>query len=430
VATLYIDPTAGVNGDGSIGSPFNTWSGITWTAGNEYLQKRGTTYAATVATGASGGPTTRITIGAYGEGDRPKIRPASGEGINITFAHGDITVRDLDILTVTGNGITARGGSATTTHRVYIYNCKIKSGNAIGVDIRGRYDQVIGNYIYECGSDGVFAQSSDFLVSGNTIVDCDTLLTNGDGIQLSPLSSHDAFTVVIRGCYIRHPSSSPKQAIVCQGNASGGLIIEGNVLSGGNQVIYTDMPGTRIRRNRISGGGVRAIGWSATSGVIESNVIEDSLRGIVADAGAPSINVRGNVFRGQSVACMLTEGAASGITYTASNNVYKDAERVYDVLSGGTITEATCWHDGVASTAKIGVTTYATLAELQGAGIGASSSSGDAWIDDESRLRFGSPLIGAGTHGTYYRDINGRQRPNPPSIGAHDGAVFSAYEAP
>jgi hypothetical protein len=56
-------------------------------------------------------------------------------------------------------------------------------------------------------------------------------------------------------------------------------------------------------------------------------------------------------------------------------------------------------------------------------------SNGDAVLADpllspSYRPKSGSPLIGAGTHLGYTRDILGRQRKNPPSIGAYDQATL------
>lgn len=81
MATYYIDPSLSSNGDGSLSTPYNTWSGVTLTANNTYLQKRGTIY-----TGASVRPqsqnssiSTPLTIGAYynsdGSDDTTKPKP-------------------------------------------------------------------------------------------------------------------------------------------------------------------------------------------------------------------------------------------------------------------------------------------------------------------------------------------------------------------
>jgi len=69
VTTQYIDPTVAGAGTGTIGDPFQDWASVTWTSGNTYLQKRGTTYRKQITIGAD-----NVTIGAYGTGDNPIIR--------------------------------------------------------------------------------------------------------------------------------------------------------------------------------------------------------------------------------------------------------------------------------------------------------------------------------------------------------------------
>lgn len=71
MATFYIDPSAAVNGNGSLASPFNTWAGLTLTANNTYLQKRGTVYVGAAVRPASqvSAAATPLTIGAYANPD-------------------------------------------------------------------------------------------------------------------------------------------------------------------------------------------------------------------------------------------------------------------------------------------------------------------------------------------------------------------------
>lgn len=49
----------------------------------------------------------------------------------------------------------------------------------------------------------------------------------------------------------------------------------------------------------------------------------------------------------------------------------------------------------------------------------------DPLLTSDYRPTPSSPLIGAGTHLGYTRDVEGKQRPNPPSIGAYDVAAFT-----
>jgi hypothetical protein len=52
-----------------------------------------------------------------------------------------------------------------------------------------------------------------------------------------------------------------------------------------------------------------------------------------------------------------------------------------------------------------------------------SDMSADPRLDASGRPRDGSPLIAAGAHMGYRRDFDGKQRPNPPAIGAFDVAL-------
>lgn len=113
MATYYIDPSVTVTGNGTLASPFRSWTSVTWAPGNTYLQKRGTTYSGVFRLPVSGTATARITIAAYygtnGSDDpsRPKpiiilpgapTTPANGASIAVYRQERDfITYRNLDI---------------------------------------------------------------------------------------------------------------------------------------------------------------------------------------------------------------------------------------------------------------------------------------------------------------------------------------------
>jgi len=113
MATYYIDPSATAPGNGTLASPFRSWTSVTWAPGNTYLQKRGTTYTGVFRIPVSGTAAQRITIAAYyganGSDDpsRPKpiiilpgapTTPANGASIAVYRQERDfITYRNLDI---------------------------------------------------------------------------------------------------------------------------------------------------------------------------------------------------------------------------------------------------------------------------------------------------------------------------------------------
>jgi hypothetical protein len=71
--TVYVNPAAKASGTGSITNPLNTWSGVTFTPGNTYLQMAGTTAKGRLMVTGSGTSASPIKIGAYGNGAVPAI---------------------------------------------------------------------------------------------------------------------------------------------------------------------------------------------------------------------------------------------------------------------------------------------------------------------------------------------------------------------
>jgi hypothetical protein len=74
---------------------------------------------------------------------------------------------------------------------------------------------------------------------------------------------------------------------------------------------------------------------------------------------------------------------------------------------------------------KEATTSYANLAAFEAAHApAADNTTADPLLTSTYRPKALSPLLGAGTHLGYTRDIEGKQRPNPPSIGAYDTATL------
>lgn len=123
---IYIDPSASVNGNGTMESPYNTWNSVsTWNAGNSYLQKSGTVWNKTIEIKGSGYSGSYINIGAYGEGDRPRIETNNEPGIKIS-SRSYIKISDFHIIT-TGQerywlttGIYGMGGNYNIIENVEI----------------------------------------------------------------------------------------------------------------------------------------------------------------------------------------------------------------------------------------------------------------------------------------------------------------------
>jgi parallel beta-helix repeat protein len=113
MTNVYVDPTAPSPGDGTLASPFQSWTSVTWEPGNTYLQKRGTTYSGVFKVSASGTEAQPITIAAWFNADgsddpaQPKpviilpgapTLPQDGASIAAFKQERDyITYRNLDI---------------------------------------------------------------------------------------------------------------------------------------------------------------------------------------------------------------------------------------------------------------------------------------------------------------------------------------------
>lgn len=128
--------------------------------------------------------------------------------------------------------------------------------------------------------------------------------------------------------------------------------------------------------------------WSATTGVTFGAGAQINIRNVNCQAtGNPHI--------------IMPTGAGNDARFVVKNNAFSD------------------------STYRIGSTSYADLAAFQAAHSSATANiDSDPLMATDGRPMPGSPLIGAGAHITYQRDISGTQRPNPPSIGAYDVATL------
>lgn len=134
MATYYVDPSVAGPGTGTEVDPFSSWSSVSWSAGNSYLQKRGTTFSGRVTVGASGTQASPIYVGAYGTGAKPKIVGGSSDTAAIRVAQRSwVTFEDLDVSCPTtsssGNGLegfftSSTEGIGITVRRCDFHDCK------------------------------------------------------------------------------------------------------------------------------------------------------------------------------------------------------------------------------------------------------------------------------------------------------------------
>jgi hypothetical protein len=119
-ATVYIDPSCPNSGDGTTTvcganggtGPYKLWSSVTWTAGNTYAGKGGTTASESVTVGATGTAGNVITVTSYGTGQHT-ISSAGGTAIT-AIDRSYLTITNMKFATGTGHGIDIQSSGAVS----------------------------------------------------------------------------------------------------------------------------------------------------------------------------------------------------------------------------------------------------------------------------------------------------------------------------
>jgi hypothetical protein len=250
----YIDPGAPGPGNGTLASPFRSWTSVTWLPGHTYLQKRGTTYSGVFQVSASGTATQRITIGAYyrsnGSDDtsRPKpiiilpgapTTPANGASIAVLNQERDfVTYRNLDIR----NNALPEGSDVAI---IWLgNNCVFENNNVTsncaGVYVFAKNHVTVSACVLDVISNGPTYGNQGILVASNANIDDIRLLDNtvrhrgggsaaSHGIRCETYNSAAFFTnLVIRGNRVSPPSGV---AYNPNGRAIGIYLIRGTAAS-------------------------------------------------------------------------------------------------------------------------------------------------------------------------------------------------------
>lgn len=328
-ATIYIDPGyTGSSQSGTIDRPFNSWTKVSFSNGNTYLQKRGTTYtsASRIALFTKSG----ITIGAYGTGNRPKII-TSGTGDHIIYIKDsyNVTVRDLEI-TSTGSwvsGITVQGGSSSSGNKVI--NCHIhKATWGIRILTPAGGTAILNTQINNIGDDGIFAQDVGSIEIGYcNIFDINKkYLTNtsesyaaGDGIQIT---STNNLNFNIHNNTIDHSTMGNKACIMIWGNNYTGTI-EFNTIIGSvaknvaGIYLHNSSKPVTVRYNTIRNSGVGLVS-NITNVDAFYNIFSANRVGVMVNQGFKA-NLRNNVFYNNTRYAIQT---ATNSNITLRNNIF------------------------------------------------------------------------------------------------------------
>lgn len=149
MATFYVNPVSPINGDGSESSPYNAIPANTFTSGNTWKIKSGTTLnlGSTQHTIES-----NVSISSYGDGNTLPIITGNASNMLMIFSNDNVNIENVILQrlgSVGGNGINIGGGAA---QNFSAQHCKF-----IG----------FGNHIYADKAQSLLLLDNDFI--GGTI---------------------------------------------------------------------------------------------------------------------------------------------------------------------------------------------------------------------------------------------------------------------
>ena len=436
--TVYIDPTYGSNGVGTIADPKNTFVGLTFQSNYTYKVKRGTSFTSSVAITVNS--LTGVTIAAYGDGARPILNFTNTGTGNYAFRYWtctNCTIANINITTPGTNSIYT-AIQVTSGSGIMIAGMKINNiyygitdgGMGInGADSPGII--IVNNIIDDVGCDGIYlASCNPPTVSGNTITKINQNYGNalglgngasGDGVQFDGnyngfyfayniIDRTDAFTGNKYGAIFNSGAG-------VSDNASG--IIEHNVFS-----VNAATPGCLhiergngiiTRYNTFSGPntGLRLGGAYTSNNTIHNNIFKNIKTCIgvgytTSVGGVVGTKIYNNVFYNWTAfnntnggGCIWTDR----VTIEVRNNIFH--------VAGNT---GLCIYNYGSSVYTITNNCYETNTPAGTPGKGTASITTDPLFKDASngnfRLSSGSPCIGAGIDVGITEDFEGNTNAN------------------
>jgi len=343
MATYYMDPTRSTNGSGSFASPYNTWVGVTISAGNVYLQKEGTTFvgSVTIPVGATG-----VTLGSYDRAsgamlsDPTRRALIDGTGTQLTVrvregAHNAV----IDSLEVFGTDTSTErwafylgNTAAQPANGTVLRNCLARdvepsfTNDGGGVKFFGSDVRITDLVVRNVPTDGIWGQGNNAVIERANISGIgNDERAFGDCIQIFGNATLGCANAQIRDCYLDHRGGSYKQVVIVQDQtgASVGCVIERNTLlmapyDGNNSnIIFIEVPKAVVRANYCKGGNY-GIYLSDADAFVVGNVVADSSYGI--DQG--STETGGKVHNNTVLRCtQYAIYADTDTTFRAYNNM-------------------------------------------------------------------------------------------------------------
>lgn len=424
MATFYIDPTVSGTGTGTISDPFKSWTSVTWTAGDTYLQKRGTVYDGSVGritistTGTASAP---ITLGAYGSGPRPVLDGGRSRDLAI-FAtnHAYINVSDFEIRNYTQAGPyfgTSTDSSISrfiTLNNLWIHDIGILAGLVVaGLWFWGSNVSILNCRIEEIEEDGIWGDGQNCTIKNTIIRNISNKQTGkGDCVQFG---GQRCSGLLIEDCYFDHTNNNDKQILVLFGSTETGATFTIR-----NTIFY----------GFASGAGVVSIdcATSSTGGAIFEKNLVISNRGFRyanADTNGRNMVCQNNIF--VAIGDGTTNPAASAflsLSGKAYNNTIVGFYRGVEVTNGE-----------VKNNVFLNIGDFDWNANVSGnianncwwnVGRHAPTQEGTGNLNVDPKMTtnwyplVGSPLIEAGVFVGNNTDYDGNFKRNPPTIGAYE----------
>lgn len=345
-ATFHVDPTyTGSVQNGSITNPYNSWSKVTFTNNNSYLQKRGTTASITGSITITG--RSNIIIGAYGTGNRPRINKTSGTGhvFDLTTI-SNCTIRDLEISSTSNatSGILIDGYGTAISSNNLIDNCVIH-GTEWGIRIitAAAGNRILNSTIHNIGDDGIYIKDvlnieigycNIYNINTKFFINPDQSYSAGDNIQLVSLNN---MYFNIHHNILDHSSTGNKFCFIAAGETYSG-VIEYNTMIGSqtSSCIYLGNTNNTVtvRYNTLKDA-THAVYSYANNLQFHYNQVIRNNQGlsIMNNRNLTALN---NVFYNNNG---ISIGSGTGTSVTSRNNIFHIAgsnSRVYN--TNGSIT--------------------------------------------------------------------------------------------
>lgn len=346
---------------------------------------------------------------------------ANGAGISVYIQNGHTgtTFQNFEITNCTVQG-NYRAGIACNDESV-AWATIIASGNTTAPTRQIKGLQIVGNTIAGNGGAGISVLGAQPSTTKGVRIARNYLSDNSTRTSLGNVWTGGCLTPVI------------EDNTCLRGNTNGTVVGDGCG-------IFDDQwnNGAIVRRNYIADNVYAAtnpeysaygIGiYRSEGGQHYSNVIVNCRHGFVigylAGATAPvmdGINVYNNTIADIDVYCFTIWSSVQAAAATIQNNFLINAAQDIEAQSG------TAGNQTFSNNAAVNVTTKYTSNNV-GAGAFDHTLIALADMTPDYKPMPGSPLLGAGTHLGYTRDINRKQRPNPPAIGAYDVATMRTPE--